>query len=67
MKMPAKSVTERYAASRNLDAVAIPLIPQLGIAGAYRKALADCDAAARDRFPVNARTNPTFGKLNVTR
>lgn len=67
MKMPAQSVRQKAEATRDLDTIAIPLIPQLGIAGAYQKALADCDTAARDRFPVAARVNPTFGRLNTQR
>jgi len=44
------------AIAKRLDKIAVPLIAKLGVgAAAYRKALADCDAQDRQRFPVTNR------------
>jgi hypothetical protein len=39
MRMPAKSTVERTSESKRLDAIAMPLIPLLGVAEAYRRAI----------------------------
>ena len=59
MRMPAKSVIEKYEESRALDQIALPLIRGgLHIYEAYQRAFSDCDAQSGDRFPVTRREPP---------
>lgn len=53
--MPVKSAMRKAEESRALDRIALPLIEELGIAAAYKRAIADCDAASAQRFPVTSR------------
>jgi len=61
MKMPAKSVTLRYEATRSLDSIALGLVRQgMGVEKAYRQAALEVDAQAQQRFPVTKRGERKF-------
>jgi hypothetical protein len=48
-KLPEKSILRKWERTRDLDRIAIPLIPQVGLDLAYRRALqsAPCKSAPR--------------------
>ncbi len=45
-KLPAKSVLDKWAEIRAWDRIALPLIPQVGLDIAYRKAIQSTQCAA---------------------
>jgi hypothetical protein len=65
-KLPEKSILRKWEAIRDLDRVALPLVPQVGLDLAYRRALqsAPCHGAPT---PTARRANAVKGQGSLFR
>jgi len=49
MKQPAPKLVEQYKEMHEIDRIALPLIPKIGIAAAYLRAMRLCASAKKDQ------------------